>query len=406
MRRDTYYILFTWCFLLASINLFEPKFLPQELLKYARFLFLLTAIILSLPYLFGSRGGFAFSVKLITLSIIVSIFAAYISWEQGILDSLKSTVPFLLWPVFFYIQYLRVPVEKIEKIIITLGLIYVCLFFFQFFNSSRVYFGWAEEFVEDRGIIRIVFPGAGVFFFTIFLALNRYSAKSKYRMGWLLLAILGIIVPVMQVTRQTIAAVLVIYLFHFIKDRNIVQKVFILASFIAILVYVSYSENPVIQGLLATQDQTLDEGKDYIRVVAANYFVTEFSPNSFSQVAGNGVPYGSETAFGQFERTLWSHGIFLSDVGIVAVYAMFGVLGVLGFIILWIKSFTLKLPQHYYHLKYYLWYLLATCLTSNYLYHYNYLGTTVLVLYCYQIVHKKYIQQPEKPILNQAVAMS
>src|SRR5687768_7583498 len=173
MRRDTYYILFTWCFLLASINLFEPKFLPQELLKYARFLFLLTAIILSLSSLFRSRGGFAFPVKLITLSIIVSIFAAYISWEQGIIDSLKSTVPFLLWPVFFYIQYLRIPVAKIEKIIITLGVIYVCLFFFQFFNSSRVYFGWAEEFVEDRGIIRIVFPGAGVFFFTIFLALNR-----------------------------------------------------------------------------------------------------------------------------------------------------------------------------------------------------------------------------------------
>src|SRR5688572_3140865 len=110
MRRDTFYTLFTWCFLLASVNLFEPKFIPQEMLKYARFLFLLTAIILSIPYIFRNKDGFSFSVKLITLGITVSIFAAYISWNQGLVDSLKSTIPFLIWPVFFYFLYLRFPV--------------------------------------------------------------------------------------------------------------------------------------------------------------------------------------------------------------------------------------------------------------------------------------------------------
>src|SRR5690606_12516262 len=80
---------------------------------------------------------------------------------------------------------------------------------------------------------------------------------------------------------------------------------------------------------------------------------------------------------------------FLSDVGIIAVYVMFGVLALIAYLLIWLKSFTIPLPEEFQYLKYYLWFMLFTSLTWYTTYHYHYLIITVYVLYIYQSVYLK-----------------
>src|SRR5690606_9710578 len=127
----------------------------------------------------------------------------------------------------------------------------------------------------------------------------------------------------------------------------------------------------------------------YIRVLAGGYFITDFSPNPLSRILGNGAPNWGVSDYGVFIKNLADRReYFLSDVGIIGMYAMFGILAVIGYIQIWVKSITIPLPKEYYYLKYYLWYLLITSLTWYSVYHYSYLISTVFVLYSYQVIYK------------------
>lgn len=391
IKEKKYSIVFIFFLVIISLNYFgfnaSAEFKPY--LSYLQFIYIAIAILISLPWFFVNKGGFIFPIQLISLSMIISFFMAYYSWGQGVVDSIRATLPFMLWFFFFYLLYIKISIKIIERIVIFYGVLYIIFYFFQLINYKIVYFGWSEEFKVDRGIVRIIFPGVGMFFLSIFIALNKFTTKQNPRWFWFILLILGILIPILQVTRQLIASVLIIYLFHFIKKQNIIRKVIILSLSACLFIIVINSDITVIHGLKKEQKATSDLGIKNIRVLAGNYFINNFSPNVESKIFGNGVPFSDKSDYGKFNKNILqnSNGFYLEDVGIISVYAMFGIFGVIGFIIIWSKSFIYPLPENYYYLKYYLWYLLFTCLTSNSVYHYDFLIATILALYCYQVVY-------------------
>jgi hypothetical protein len=319
----------------------------------------------------------------------MSVAVAYVSWGQGWSHSILATIAFMLWPFFFYLRHINYPVQTLENLIVISGIIYIILYFFQLTHSGTVYFGYDKEFDISRGIPRVIFPGGGLFYLTIFIALSKFSTQSQYRWFWLMLIFLGLIVTIFQVTRQFIAATILIYIFHFFRNQQFYKKFFLAVSCVFIIYFIVQSDNPVFKGLKTTQEETVDEGKNYIRVQSGLYFLTDFSPSIINRIFGNGVPYNERSTYGRFSQSLESLGYYLSDVCIIASYAMFGILSVIGFITIWIKSFTIKLPPRYYYLKYYLWFLLFTCFTSDSIYTHKYLISTVIVLYCYQTLFEE-----------------
>lgn len=255
-----------------------------------------------------------------------------------------------------------------------------------------MYFGkplWGDEFQESRGITRIIFPGGGVFILSTFIALNRLTSQKKHKWLWSILVLLGLIIPIMQVTRQFIVGIFLIYLFHAIRNFTIKQKIVVFGTFIGFALVVPYIQHPIIEGLLEATERDVGLGGNYIRVLAGEYFLTDFSPNIITQIFGNGVPYFGVSNYAFFVTSLGeTHEFFLSDVGIIAVYAMFGIPAIFGFVVIWIKSFSIPLPKEYQYLKYYLWLVLFTSLTWYSTYHYSYLLFTVFVLYMYQVIHE------------------
>ncbi len=383
-------ILFIGTIVALSLRFFDATFINPTLVNYASYLGILGTIVLSVPYFLSARGEFVLPVRLIFFSIAMSMVMAYLSWGQGLKDTIIQTLPYMVWVIFFFLIRIKIPVRKIEGIILVYGVAYVVLYFFQLSQSPTVLFGkslWGDEFIMDRGVVRIIFPGAGMFILCVLMAINKLTTQQEGRRIWIPLTILGLVIPVLQVTRQFLAGMSLLYLFHLLRYQDIIKKMGTVVAFVAAILIVINLNIPAVNGIIQAAERDANLGGDYIRVLSGLYFLTSFSPNALAQVLGNGAPYYGLSSYGVFVETLgMNRGYFLSDVGIIAVYAMFGILAVVGYIILWIKSFLLPLPKEYQYVRYYLWYLLFTSLTWYTVYHHHYIMSTVFALYIYNTV--------------------
>jgi hypothetical protein len=258
-----------------------------------------------------------------------------------------------------------------------------------------VYFGQAGEFKEDRGVIRVNFPGGGVFFLSCFTAINKVTGTAKHKLLWLAFALTGIVVVVLQVTRQAILVMLLVYMIHFLRNIKLPYKIATVILFIAGSYAFLNSGTSISKGLAEQQKVDASYGSDYIRILETDYFLTQFTPNTISKIFGNGF-YNDTSNYGKALASLLdNYGYYLSDIGLVEVYITFGVFALLGFVILLYKSIKIPLPPQYQYLKYYIWMIMLTSLTSDFLISYYYLVTTTLVLYCYQKLYT------EKTILDE-----
>jgi hypothetical protein len=403
MKLKTIRKFFLVLLIIISIKFFTSKIIVGTVWENISWFFLFFILIISLPSVKFKKTGFSIPVLLISFSIFFSIFMADYSWSQSYFDSIKATVPYLIWFYFFYLIKHNIPISFIEKVIVFYGLLYMLLFFFQFVNSDNIMFGWGEEYDNSRGVTRIVFPGGGVLYFSLFMSLNKLTTTKSYRYFWLTFLLVGIIVVIMQMTTQLIFAVVIIFSYHILKNNKWDIKILKIVGIICVCLLVVNTNNVLSNGLKAANEEHLEDGEENIRILSGTYFLTEFSPTNLSRIFGNGIPYGDSTPYGRPVINLQQELSFhLSDVGLTAVYAMYGIIGVLGFILIWIKSFTIPLPKNYYYLKYYLWLLLITCLTSDYIYNYNFLITNVLVLYCY---HNVYIRELNKAPLIKKISI-
>lgn len=381
----------------GSIRFFEPAFIDDSILNYVQYLSTFVAIIFSIPHLVKPPFKFNLAVYILLAAVIFSIFMAIVFWDQSIKDTLFSTFEYFIIFFYFFLVSSSLSLQTFEKIIIGFGIVYLLLFAFQFASGTTIYFGkslFGDEFIESRGVVRIIFPAAGLLYLSTFLAFTKSLAtRGLNKWLWILFASLGILVPILQVTRQFIAGVLLILAFHILINVSPIKKTFIVILFLLSGLVVLNSDLPLVEGLKEQTTDDFSQGSDYIRVQAGKYFLTDFSPNGTTKVFGNGVPYVGVSDYGDFIAMLgYNQYYFLSDVGIIAVYVQFGVFAILAFIIIWVLSVTVPLPKEYYYLKYYLWLLLLTSLTWYSVYHYHYLFCNILVLAMYQKIYQQQIR--------------
>jgi hypothetical protein len=377
--------------IIISTYVFELRILRQySQFDYIRFFILSGVVIISLPYVFRFKGGFVCPVWLISFSILFSIYMSWHSWDQSFIDGFKITVQYLSWFFFFYLLHKSPSFLKIEKLILILGFLYIILYFYQLFSFPVKIFGYDSAVMNTRGAIRVLLPGDGVFILLTFLALNKYTDSINNKKFWLFITLICLLITILQVTRQNIFAIFLIFIFHLLRTQSAKTKIIAVVFVVGAFIFFSYSNLEMIRGIREVQEDTQKQGQKYIRFVAAEYFLTDFSPNNRSRVFGNGMPYGDKNAYGRFVITkLQSKKLFFyTDVGIIAVYALFGIFAVIGYIIIFIKSFTVPLPPEYLYLKYYIWFLMITMFTSHNLFHYYFIFTTIIVLYMYHRINE------------------
>ncbi|HWD90603.1 MAG TPA: hypothetical protein VG367_20900 [Mucilaginibacter sp.] len=385
-------VLIVFLMVIFSFRFFEATFLSQSVVNYIVYLFMLFAIAISLRYFFVKPRLFTLPLQMIVISIVFSIVMAYTAWGQSYGDSITVIIPYMVWIFFFYLLHTRVSVKTIENITLFYGGLYAILFFYQLTHTSTILFGrslYGDEFTVDRGIERIIFPGGGIFVLASFIALNKLTTQKKGRILWAIFVIAGIVIPVLQVTRVFIASVLFIYLLHFLKSQNLYRKIIVFGFFAIAITLVYNSDLVVVKGLKDASKEDASAGAKYVRIEAADYFLEHFAPNTSTKIFGNGAPFYGHSNYGKTIEKINEKGFFLEDVGIIAEYSMFGILSIIALVIIWYKSFTVKIPEQYSYAKYYMWFMLFNCLTTYYIYYPYYLISTVFALYIYQEVYEE-----------------
>jgi len=378
---------------IIALKFFEARFLGDLIGSKIPTLILICLITYSLTYFFKFNSEFVLPIQLLTFSSLFSIILAFLYWNQSLSDSLVRTIPIAVFPIFFLLKNFKISIQQIEKTILFLGFIYIILYTYQYVNPSTVFFGKAGlnefgEYEEKRGVIRIIFPGSGIFWMAVFISISKITQKKN--IVFFFFTIMGLIVPVMQAIRQLIAIILLLYSFHFGKYLSLWKKLTFFGIFsLGIFLFLN-SDFTVIEGLKDTTEKDKNEGTKYIRLITAEYYFLEFSNNLATIIFGNGVP-NERSRYGQITSRLTDKEIWLEDVGIAGLYSQFGLLSVIAWLIIAYKSLVLKVPKNYIYCKYYLWLILITSFTSGSIYNIHYAISTVLVLYIFDsITDKKY----------------
>ena len=370
-----------------SISLYGANFINYAFLIYSQYILLIVTLFLSFQYINIEGKGFALPILLILFSTIASIIFAYITWGQGVGISIIATLPYTIWILFFYLIKVDFEVNKIEKLVAYFGVIYIIIFIFQFIYYKTPFFYQLREFDISRGTIRVSIKGMGFFVLLGFIALNRFTTAKQNKLIWLSLMIAALLIPYIQATRQHIVAVLLIYTYHFVRNKSIFNKLIYLLLFILIVYIIVYSNLTIFNELLEATVIQKEDYQNYIRYVSSKYFLLDFTPNTISRIFGNGVPYADQSIYAKTIISLQNKDhYFLSDSGLVSFYVLFGCFATFGYILIWIKSFKYSLPIKYLYLKYYLWFILLTSLTSDTMYNKNFLITTVFTIYIYHMV--------------------
>ncbi|MGY6741087.1 MAG: hypothetical protein ACXIUQ_00015 [Cecembia sp.] len=390
---------------LISLRFFEIRVAGDLIGTKMPVAFCFALSLLSMRYYFISKNGFTLPVRILSLALFFSILMALIYWDQSIPQSIRATATSLIYPLFFLLLQFKVKTKTIEQVIIALGAVYVLLYTFQFMFPSKAYFGYAlgategEYANEGRGINRIIFPGAGVFWLAVFISISKITTQAKIAYHYLAMAVLGLIVPLLQVIRQLVAFVVVLYTFHFGTQFSLAKKVLFISIFIGAGFYILSLDLPFIKALEETTQRDTQLGSDYIRVVAGKYFLFDFSEDIILQIFGNGFAHYNSN-YGRAIERLTQDGLFLEDIGIIGLYVQAGIFAVLAWLLIFYKSFTISIPKEYIYCKYYLWMILATSLTSGSIFNIHYTFSSVVVLYIFHIETQNKSKEKLKKVLR------
>ena len=345
--------LFVLIYCLSSIQFFKPVLISSSL-SYSiyYFAFFLSILIVVLRYKISYYNSITFPILLILISQILSIFSSVYSWNQNLSDSIKATLPYMGYVLFFLLLVLRIKSSNAEKLIIILGCLYIILYLISFLIYPKIIIIFSETYTDERGFQRIIINGFGFLFLFSFFSLNKYL--TRYNFLWLIVYIITCAFVVMTLTRTLITVSFILSLLYLLRKANAFHKI------IAILIFgSSFYILPNFEFYKSLVAETTSETayiKDNIRLQAFNYYINDFSPNPVAKLFGNGQPY-KDTEYAKYVNYLEKGlGLYASDIGYAGFYVKFGVLAILAYVILIYQIIRIKVVDDYLYCKYFLYF--------------------------------------------------
>lgn len=362
MKNSKLKIFAFFVLLLVYNKFFEFKFWLEfsNRLLVLVYLFLLAFTIKRFSF---DKGLFIRPVKYIIFSTFLAIIPCVLIWNQSLLESIVGIAPFSYFLLFLFLIQVNIKQEYIIKILLANAYLGLLLYTIQTFNSSTILFGYTEEFKFDRGIVRILFPGEGFMFFALFYYLNKIGRR--FEIKYVIALIPFLIMMFSQVTRIYILAFVLIAIYHFTIKSNVKFRFLGIIFFSMCYLFFFNTDNKIVKGLREATNQDSEKIEDYIRVLSADYYLTAFSNNYSTYILGNGAYYHSSSYGKKILSINENENYYLEDLGLLKGYILFGILFVIGYILIFIKSFTVKIPYNKLYLKYYIWMVLILSFTTR-----------------------------------------
>ena len=278
------------------------------------------------------------------ISFVLGSVGAFVFHYQGFHYSIWRQRTALFWLLYPVLHLFKVSPKKLIKMMLVLGFVWCILNIVQQFTypkylfASRTEEGPDSEELLRAGVYRFM---PNIFQYGLFLGFYSYQKfLEKKKLIYVLALLLTLLGFYYYGTRQFIAglgACLIIFTF-LQKGKN---RIFGIVLF-TIIVYVVYSYQDLILGnfIELTNNQVQDD--DYIRIVAANFFLFEYWPHWSAIFTGNGLAY-IDSAFGK--ETAYIHEVysfFATDVGIIGSFNSYGIFYVINIFVVLIKMLRTK----------------------------------------------------------------
>lgn len=351
---------YSWQFLelviitLIAYSFFQYHPLSEKgVVKFSNMLLVLILLGYSLSQIVKTRDSVSVRLKLLLVSIIISMFCSWIFWGQNILLSYRSSYFLLYYVLFFYLSKRKPSEILIEKYIIFIGVVYSLLWLYGISCWPNQVFGTqAEDSFEDlsRGFMRVYFIGITNLVLAFFLCVVKYTKTTNVRYLFGIIYFFTIIV--FQLTRQVIFfsfLIGAIYYFYYHRKKMVYVAIFCLCLSVYLIPLVMEGDN-VISSMVEfseKQQESHESGKTDIRIIEYEFFFTSFSKNIITSIFGNGLPHTE----GPYGKALDRTGYFPSDVGYAQIYMVLGVVGLIIFMSLLYKVIKSKVSSEYAYAK-------------------------------------------------------
>ena len=279
--------------------------------------------------------------------------------------------------LFFLLLISDLTILTTEKLIIVLGILFMIVYGLTFFMYPAPLFGNTESFTDERGFQRIPLTGAGFMFLLSFYSLSRYILRRRFR--WLVIYLLTLVGIVMTLTRTYIAFSFLFSLLYMIHTSNFLTKVkamMVIGLCVCMITQMTFFHLLVEE----TKSEAADKGNN-IRIIAANYYFNNFSPNNLNRIFGNGQPYKETRYFNFVQIKEKIYGLYLSDIGYIGLYVKFGVLSILAYILLIYRTIRINIPEELLYCKYFLYFIFLISVIIDAPFNNSFIPAIVLSLY-------------------------
>ena len=358
MKNKTFKIIYTLLFCFSAILFFNPAFGPPALYFYLYYtLFIVTFFIVIAGYKKSYNSSITLGVLLLLIAEFVSAVNATVSWDQTIFESMTAMLPYMCYILFFLLIVWELPAEVMEKIILITGGAFILVYLISFKIYPRILFGTANEFDPNRGFERIRTSGIGFLFLLTFLSLSKFMLNRKFM--WLILYFICMICIVMSLTRTYMLFMVPFSLIYALKNSSITTK--IMTVLVAVTCFYFVSQMEFYKLLSEETDSQKSYVKEDIRYQSADFYLNNFSPNTFSVIFGNGQKNSNKnTKYARYIDYLEKEvGFFTADLGYIGLYVKFGVLAILAYLILIYKTITTSVNLENLYCKYFLLFIFS-----------------------------------------------
>jgi hypothetical protein len=343
---------------LSAIEFFRLIFIPTQAIFMITFVsgaLITTAVILSVIYDRSQKfpTNFTTEIGIILIASLLGVLGAWIWHGQSAGLTIWQERYMLFYFSYFLLHILKIKPRDMERIILLMAVIYAFSFLLQFAIYPRTIFNVKQ--MDSRGTIRIFLPGGSFAVLAYFMCLQYFFVTNKLKYFYLVLLFLATFI--LSGTRQLILPVLFVTGLMIVFSKRVKSRGMIILIIGLSIVPVFFLFQDIFMSLIeVSQEQGESEDED-IRVKAATFFLTEFFPNKWAYLTGNGHAHMAAKFGIEVNSYKLNYGYYQNDVGIIGDFAKFGVLMFIGIIAVFWKLFKIKIASS---LKYARYFILVT----------------------------------------------
>lgn len=284
---------------------------------------------------------------LILISFFTSAFMARYTRNQTFPETIYAQRALFYYMFYFLLHQMRIKIRDLETIFIILGFVYFALYLIQYTVYPKILFD--AFIIKDRGTVRIYLTGSDYIATSIFLYAQRFFRSNKLRYFFLMIMLYSVFI--LLGGRQTMVLMaFCLVLFLLFSDRvKSRYGLVILVGIAIVLVFFLFKD--IIDQMILTSQMNSTQGKDYVRVRALVFFLTDFFISPWAYITGNGAP-NLDSQYGKEIMTYAKNGLFLGDLGTIGHYVQYGAFFTIGVLGICAKVLFSKFENNYAYIKY------------------------------------------------------